>query len=492
MPSARHRVTVIPGDGVGPEVVRSGVRVIEAAGVLIDWEEAAAGASVFQTGDTSGVPAETRHSIERTKVVLKGPLETPVGFGEKSANVTLRKLFETYANVRPARELPGVPTRYAGEGVDMVIVRENVEDLYAGIEHMVTPDVGQCLKVISRKGSEKVIRYAFELARREGRRKVTAATKANIMKMTEGLFKAVFEELAPEYPEIKAEHLIIDNVAHQLAKEPAQFDIVVTTNLNGDIISDLASGLVGGLGFASSGNYGDTVAIFEAVHGSAPKYAGKDVINPTALILSSVMMLRHLGETSAADRVEDAVLVTLEEGTATTQDLVRQTGGDVDTAASTTGFTDAVIANLGRGPATLQARRIVPGGPVPVPLPAWSYGPERYAAIERRTVGLDIFIETGEEAGRLGPELEGVAAGGPFELHFIESRGTKVYPSVGLSADGVRLLRARFLTRDGGPALDGDLLALQARVAARQPGWTHIEKLHVFNGADGFTKAQGE
>jgi isocitrate dehydrogenase len=351
-------VTVIPGDGVGPEVVRSAVRVIEASGVRIDWEEAAAGASVFEKGDTSGVPAETRHSIERTRVVLKGPLETPVGFGEKSANVTLRKLFETYANVRPARELPGVPTRYAGEGVDMIIVRENVEDLYAGIEHMVTPDVGQCLKVISRKGSEKVIRYAFELARREGRRKVTAATKANIMKMTEGLFKAVFEELAPEYPEIEAQHLIIDNVAHQLAKEPAQFDVVVTTNLNGDIISDLASGLVGGLGFASSGNYGDTVAIFEAVHGSAPKYAGKDVINPTALILSSVMMLRHLGEAAAADQVEAAALVTLEEGTATTQDLVRQTGGDVDTASSTTGFTDAVIGNLdgGRRPSRLADR----------------------------------------------------------------------------------------------------------------------------------------
>ena len=491
MPSA-HRVTVIPGDGVGPEVVRSGVRVIEAAGVRIDWEEAAAGASVFEKGDTSGVPAETRDSIERTKVVLKGPLETPVGFGEKSANVTLRKLFETYANVRPARELPGVPTRYAGEGVDMVIVRENVEDLYAGIEHMVTPDVGQCLKVISRKGSEKVIRYAFELARREGRTKVTAATKANIMKMTEGLFKAVFEELAPEYPEIRAEHLIIDNVAHQLAKQPNQFDIVVTTNLNGDIISDLASGLVGGLGFASSGNYGDSVAIFEAVHGSAPKYAGKDVINPTALILSSVMMLRHLGEGAAADRVEDAVLVTLEEGTATTQDLVRQTGGDVNTAASTTGFTDAVIANLGRGPATLKARRSAVGGAAPAPLPSWTYGPERYAAIERRAVGLDIFIETGDEAGRLGPELEAVVAGGPFELHFIESRGTKVYPSVGLSSDGVRLLRARFLTRDGGQAGDRDLLALQAQVAARQPGWTHVEKLHVFNGADGFTKAQGE
>ena len=492
MPSAAHRVTVIPGDGVGPEVVRSAIRVIEAAGVFIDWEEAAAGASVFEKGDTSGVPAETRDSIERTRVVLKGPLETPVGFGEKSANVTLRKLFETYANVRPARELPGVPTRYAGEGVDLVIVRENVEDLYAGIEHMVTPDVGQCLKVISRKGSEKVIRYAFELARREGRRKVTAATKANIMKMTEGLFKKVFEELAAEYPEIESGHLIIDNVAHQLAKEPAQFDIIVTTNLNGDIISDLASGLVGGLGFASSGNYGDSVAIFEAVHGSAPKYAGKDLINPTALILSSVMMLRHIGETAAADRIEDAVLVTLEEGHATTQDLVRQTGGDVDTAASTTGFTDAVIANLGRSPATLKARRVGAVDHAPAPPHAWSYGPEHYAAIERRTIGLDIFIETDSDAGRLGPELEGLAATGPFELRFIESRGTKVYPSVGLSSDGVRLLRARFVTRDGGAAAERDLLALQGRVAERQPGWTHIEKLHVFDGADGFTKAQGE
>src|SRR5664279_4762477 len=296
MPGQSHPVTVIPGDGVGPEVVRSAQRIIAAAGVAIDWETAEAGAEVFKRGDTSGVPPETRDSIARTHVVLKGPLETPVGFGEKSANVTLRKLFETYANVRPAHELPGVPTRYAGEGVDMIIVRENIEDLYAGIEHMQTPDVAQCLKIISRKGSEKIIRYAFELARREGRRKVTCATKANIMKLTEGLFKRVFEELSPEYPEIVAEHLIIDNVAHQMAKNPAQFDVVVTTNLNGD-----------------------GVAIFEAVHGSAPKYAGRDVINPTALILSSVMMLRHLDETDAAERIEAEDLVTLEEGHSVTQ-----------------------------------------------------------------------------------------------------------------------------------------------------------------------------
>jgi isocitrate dehydrogenase len=492
MPGQPHRVTVIPGDGVGPEVVLSAQRIIAAAGVAIDWESAEAGAEVFKRGDTSGVPQATRDSIARTRVVLKGPLETPVGFGEKSANVTLRKLFETYANVRPARELPGVPTRYAGEGVDMIIVRENVEDLYAGIEHMQTPDVAQCLKVISRKGSEKIIRYAFELARREGRRKVTCATKANIMKLTEGLFKRVFEELAPEYPEIAAEHLIIDNVAHQMAKNPAQFDVVVTTNLNGDIISDLASGLVGGLGFAPSGNYGDDVAIFEAVHGSAPKYVGRDLVNPTALVLSSLMMLRHLDESDVADRIEDAVLVTLEEGHSVTQDLARQTGGDVEQAASTTGFTDAIIANLGRQPSTVPPRlgSERPSGTARQ-RPHWSYGEAVSAAVPRATVGVDLFLESWESPDVAGPVLEQLS-GDALRLQMISSRGTMVYPTTGLSPDSVGLLRARFVARqDGGMASDEEILALQGRVA-RRFAWTHVEKLHVFAGEPGYTKAQGQ
>ena len=492
MPGQPHRITVIPGDGVGPEVVRSAQRIIAAAGVAVDWEEAAAGAEVFKRGDTSGVPRETRASIERTRVVLKGPLETPVGFGEKSANVTLRKLFETYANVRPARELPGVPTRYAGEGVDMIIVRENIEDLYAGIEHMQTPDVAQCLKIITRKGSEKIIRYAFELARREGRRKVTCATKANIMKLTEGLFKRTFEELSVEYPEITPEHLIIDNVAHQMAKGPAQFDVVVTTNLNGDIISDLASGLVGGLGFAPSGNYGDDVAIFEAVHGSAPKYAGKDVINPTALILSSLMMLRHVGETAAAAAIEDAVLVTLEEGKAVTQDLARQTGGDVEHAASTTGFTDSIIANLGRRPATVLPRSDAerPAG-TSTPRPRWAYGAAVSAAVPRTTVGVDLFLETWEPVASAGPALEALA-GEALRLQMISSRGTMVWPSTGLSPDEVGLMRCRYVARgDGAAVSDAEIAALVGRVGERY-AWTHIEKLHVFAGADGFTKAQGQ
>ena len=502
-----HPVTLIPGDGVGPEVVLSARRIIEAAGVAIAWEEAEAGAEVFRRGDTSGVPRATRESIERTRVVLKGPLETPVGFGEKSANVTLRKLFETYANVRPARELPGVPTRYAGEGIDLVVVRENIEDLYAGIEHMQTPDVAQCLKVISRKGSEKVIRYAFELAQREGRRKVTCATKANIMKLTEGLFKRVFEEIAPEYAAdgIAAEHLIIDNVAHQLAKNPAQFDVIVTTNLNGDIISDLASGLVGGLGFAPSGNYGDGAAIFEAVHGSAPKYAGKDVINPTALILSSIMMLRHIGETGAADRVEDAILVTLEEGRAMTADLARQAGGDVEHAASTSGFTDEVIANLGRQPRTVAPRAARPaevgggGAPLiapaasalPVPHARWSYGPEEAAGVERRTAGVDLFLESWEAPEAAGPALAALA-GDALRLEMLSSRGTMVYPPTGVAPDAVGLLRARFVAREPtADVADADVLALVGRVADRFR-WTHLEKLHVFAGEPGFTKAQGQ
>jgi isocitrate dehydrogenase len=493
-------VTVIPGDGVGPEVVLSARRIIDAAGVAIAWEEHPAGAEVFRRGDTSGVPVETRASIERTRVVLKGPLETPVGFGEKSANVTLRKLFETYANVRPARELPGVPTRYAGEGIDFIVVRENLEDLYAGIEHMETPDVAQTLKIITRTGTEKIVRYAFDLARREGRRKVTCATKANIMKLADGLFKRVFESIASEYPEVEAEHLIIDNVAHQMAKNPAQFDVIVTANLYGDIISDLASGLVGGLGFASSGNYGDDVAIFEAVHGSAPKYAGKDVINPTALILSSVLMLRHLGLSEPADRVENAVLVTLEEGKHATRDLLSQAGSDVSTATSTTAYTDAIIANLGRLPATVPprvtARHERPSGATPGAAAAGAAGGPaggptggRAGSVARTLVGVDIFIETALTAEELGRDVAPLG-GGSFFLEMVDSRGTKLYPSTGLRAESVGWYRCRFVAQ-GSRVTDAEIRSLLGNIATRH-NWTHVEKLQLFDGEPGFTKAQGQ
>jgi isocitrate dehydrogenase len=433
---------------------------------------------MFLAGVPSGVPAETIDSVSRTRLVLKGPLETPVGFGEKSANVTLRKLFETYANVRPVRELPGVPTPFSGRGIDLVVVRENVEDLYAGIEHMQTPDVAQCLKLITRPGCERIVRFAFELARAEGRDKVACATKSNIMKLTEGLLKSVFEEIAPEYPEIEASHIIVDNCAHQLVKRPEQFGVIVTTNLNGDILSDLASGLVGGLGFAPSGNIGSNVAIFEAVHGSAPKYAGKDVINPTAMILSAVMLLRHIGEFDLAAQVEGATLLTLAEGHTT-----RDVSGD-DSAHSTTQFTDRIIDNLGRAADAAPASR--EHAPVRASFPR-----SERPAITRTEVGADIFVEWDGDVMDLGPLMEQAAAGTPFALKMISNRGTKVYPPTGAMTECVNQYRCRFIGRDGGAPSADDLLGLLARVGAICR-WMHVERLQAYDGDPAFTRAQGE
>ena len=341
----RHAVTLIPGDGIGGEVVQAARRIIDATGVMMDWQEADAGKKVFESGIASGVPKETLDLLSTTKIALKGPLETPVGYGGKSANVTLRKYFEAFGNIRPVRELPGVSTPFAGRGIDLVVVRENVEDLYAGIEHGQTPDVAQCLKLISQKGCEKIARLAFEVARSEVRGSVHIATKANIMKKTEGLMKRVSETVAQNYPEIEARHILIDNCAHQLVRRPEQFEVILTTNMNGDILSDLTSGLVGGLGLAPSANLGHDVAIFEAVHGSAPDIAGQDKANPTALILSGVMMLRYLGEAAAAQTIEDALYATLEQGRLPCD--LAQDGPHVGTRL----FTEAIIANLGRRPA---------------------------------------------------------------------------------------------------------------------------------------------
>jgi isocitrate dehydrogenase len=480
--TGRKLVTLIPGDGIGPEVVDAARRIIEAAGAAVAWEPAEAGGAVFRKGIQSGVPRETIDSIRRTRVVLKGPLETPIGYGEKSANVTLRKLFETYGNVRPVREMPGVPTPYSGRGVDLVVVRENVEDVYAGIEHMQTPGVAQCLKLISKKGCEKIARLGFEVALSEGRTKVTCASKSNIMKMTEGTLKRAFEEVAKEHPGIQTQHLIIDNVAHQLVKNPAQFEVIVTTNMNGDIISDLSSGLIGGLGFAPSANIGDEVAIFEAVHGSAPKYAGKNVINPTALILTGVMMLRHLGEFEAARKIEHALLVTLEEGKVRTRDVV----GD-EKAASTTVYTDAVIANLGRRSERWRVRDYKP-----LRIPMVPRSPVAVTPGRRRVVGVDVFVESALSPEELGRSLETIAAPTTLRLLGISNRGTQVYPPSGAMTDCVDHWFCRFVLRDeAGDLADGPIWDLAQRIAA-QHRWMHIEKLPEFDGAPGFTKSQGQ
>lgn len=476
----RHAVTLIPGDGIGPECVHVAVDIINATGVQIDWIERHAGERIFKQGIASGVPQETIDSINQTRVVLKGPLGTPVGFGEKSANVTLRKLFETFANIRPVRELPGVVTPYTGQGIDLVVVRENVEDLYAGIEHMQTPDVAQCLKLITAKGSEKIIRLAFEFARAEGRHSIACATKSNIMKLTEGELKRTFERIAPEYPDINAWHVIIDNCAHQLVKKPAQFDVIVTTNMNGDIISDLTSALVGGLGFAPSANLGNGIAIFEAVHGSAPKYAGKDVINPTAVLLSAAMMLKHLGEFAAAADIEHAVLVTLMEGRLT---------GDVvgyDKGVKTSEYAKHVVANLGRRAEGWKVRNSKP-----IQMPQVSRNPVFRPAKTKDVVGADIFVESGLSPDELGKSLEVIATAAPLKLKMISNRGTKVYPDGNPNIDCVSHHRCRFVSRSGQPIQFDDALAL-ARKVNESHEVCHIERLLQIDGKDGFTKAQGE
>ncbi|MCX8091686.1 MAG: NADP-dependent isocitrate dehydrogenase [Verrucomicrobiae bacterium] len=478
---SKRQVTLIPGDGIGPEVVASARQLIDATGVGIEWIEAEAGASVFKKGIASGVPKDTIEAISKTRVALKGPLETPVGYGEKSANVTLRKLFETFGNLRPVRELPGVPTPYSGRGVDLIVVRENVEDLYAGIEHMQTPTVAQCLKLISAKGCEKIVRLAFEVARAEGRKSVHCATKANIMKLTEGMLKRTFERIAPEYPDIQASHIIIDNCAHQLVKKPEQFEVIVTTNMNGDIISDLSSALIGGLGFAPSANIGHDVAIFEAVHGSAPKYAGKDVINPTAMILSGVMMLRYLEEFEAAALIENAVLATLQEGKSLTRDVV----GDAR-AVGTKAFTAAILANFGKRPSGVTPRVY---RPLKVPRVVENPPPPR----QRGLVGVDVFVEAALSPVEVGQKMEAAAAGTDFKLKMVSNRGTMVYPPTGAQTDCVDHWRCRFLMPSGDESrCTAQLTQLLRQVEAAGLRWMHIEKLPQFDGARGYTMAQGE
>jgi isocitrate dehydrogenase (NAD+) len=333
-----HRVTLIPGDGIGPELAEASRRVLDATGIGFDWEVVDAGEAVMERYGTP-LPDEVLESIKRNKVALKGPITTPVGEGFRSVNVTLRQALGLYANLRPARSIKGIESRY--EDVDLVIVRENTEDLYAGIEHRVGPDAAESIKIITRAASERIARFAFDYAVANGRRKVTAVHKANIMKLSDGLFLESCRTVAADYEgRVEFEDRIVDNMCMQLVQKPDLYDVLVLPNLYGDIVSDLAAGLVGGLGVAPGANIGVDAAVFEPVHGSAPKYAGQDKANPTALILSGALMLRHLGYPSDADRLETAVRDTIASGT-TTYDL----GGTAGTAA----FADAIIERLGAG-----------------------------------------------------------------------------------------------------------------------------------------------
>src|SRR5438067_9358476 len=330
-----HRITLIPGDGIGPEVASAVVRIIEAAGVEIEWEEHIAGQSpLYNYGVT--LPDALLESIEKNKVGLKGPITTPVGKGFTSVNVGLRKALDLYANLRPIRALPNVPCR--NPGLDLVVVRENTESLYSGIEHEVVPGVVESLKIITEKASTRIARFAFTYARSEKRKKITAVHKANIMKMSDGLFLRCFEEVGKLYPEIERQTMIVDNTSMQLVMRPEQFDILLCENLYGDIVSDLCAGLIGGLGLVPGANIGEKGAVFEAVHGSAPDIAGKGIANPTALLQSAILMLTHIEERAASDKIESDLLKVFEEGQVRTRDI----GG----TASTDEFADAIISKM--------------------------------------------------------------------------------------------------------------------------------------------------
>jgi isocitrate dehydrogenase (NAD+) len=327
-----HTITLIPGDGIGPEVSSAVVRIIEAASVEVSWETHYAGAQALEKFGST-LPDDLLESIKRNRVALKGPITTPVGKGFISVNVGLRKALDLYANVRPVRALPNVPARYPE--LDLVVVRENTEDLYSGVEHVVVPGVVESIKIITEKASTRIARYAFEFARREGRKKVTAIHKANIMKLSDGLFLDCFRKVSTDFPEIEADDKIVDNACMQLVMRPEQFDVMLLENLYGDIVSDLCAGLIGGLGLVPGANIGELGAVFEAVHGSAPDIAGQGIANPTALLMSGILMLRHLGEREAADRVERAMLKVYTDGQVRTRDV----GG----TARTNEFARAVV-----------------------------------------------------------------------------------------------------------------------------------------------------
>ena len=337
-----HRVTCVPGDGIGPEIMAAAKEAVAATGVRIEWEDVEAGAHMVDACGTP-LPDSVIDSIRATKVALKGPVTTPVGSGFRSVNVALRKALDLFANLRPAVNMPGVPSRYGG--VDLIIVRENTEDLYAGIERMVDPDTAESVKRITRRGSERIARFAFDYARREGRRRVTAVHKANIMKLSDGLFLDVCRLVAADYPEIEFDDRIVDNMCVQLVQRPESYDVLLCPNLYGDILSDLCAGLVGGLGVAPGANIGEDIAIFEPVHGSAPDIAGKDKADPTALILSAVLMLKHLGETEAAHALHEGVRAVVGKGERVTEDL----GGTAGTKDMGAAIAEAVAGLVARG-----------------------------------------------------------------------------------------------------------------------------------------------
>lgn len=490
----RTPITVAHGDGIGPEIMAATLRVLDAAGAKLAPEVIDIGESVYREGHTSGIKPEAWASLRRTKVFLKGPVTTPSGGGYKSLNVTVRKTLGLYANVRPCVAYhPFVATHHPS--MDVVIVRENEEDLYAGIEHRQSDEVFQCLKLVTRPGCEKIVRYAFEYARAHGRRKVTCMTKDNIMKMTDGLFHRVFDELAAQYPDIESDHLIVDIGAARLATRPERFDVIVTTNLYGDILSDIAAELTGSVGLGGSANVGEHVAMFEAIHGSAPDIAGRDVANPSGLLLAAVMMLVHVRQSAVAARVHNAWLRTIEDGVHTA-DLHGGHSVD-DRPVGTRAFADAVIARLGEEP-----RRFAPVRYADAPqlraTPAPLY--VRAAPLAKEIVGVDVFVHAADVtaeflAGRLVTLANHPRPAG-FELQMITNRGVKVWPGGFPETFCTDHWRCRFVGTDdrgrGRAVSHGEIIALLTNVAGDGLDVIKTENLCTFGGEPGYALGQGQ
>lgn len=479
-------ITVAYGDGIGPEIMTAALRIMDAAGAQLEIEEIEIGEQVYLSGNSSGISAGAWESLRRNHIFYKAPITTPQGGGYKSLNVTIRKSMSMFANVRPCVSyFPFIETKHPL--MDVVVIRENEEDLYAGIEHRQTGEVYQCLKLISRPGSERIIRYAFEYARRNRRRKVTAFTKDNIMKMTDGLFHKIFNEIAAEFPDIESEHSIIDIGTARLADRPERYDVLVLPNLYGDILSDVTAQLTGSVGLGGSANIGEHLAMFEAIHGSAPDIAGKGIANPSGLLLAGVMMLVHIGQGEVAERIHNAWLCTLEDGIHTgdiyNEDVSRQ-------LVSTDGFTQAVIDRLGRTPDRLPTARYGRGGDQ-IKLPKAPPKP----AQEKTLVGVDVFIDwdkDGRNPNRLGEILEGCANGDGLVLQMITNRGQKVYPEGMPETFCTDHWRCRFMNHDTHVIAHKQIIKLLSRIDDAGLDFIKTEGLYAFDGEIGFSLGQGQ
>lgn len=475
-------VTVARGDGIGPEIMDATMRILEAAGAQIEPEFIDVGLKAYESGENTGIGQEAWDSLRRTKILLKGPITTPQGGGFKSVNVTLRKSLGLYANVRPVQTLqPYVESKH--DNVDMVIVRENEEDLYAGIEYRQTRDTCQSVKLITRSGTERLVRYAFEYAQANGRKKVTCLVKDNIMKISDGLFHKVFKLIAEEYPDIEAEGMIVDIGMAKVAATPENFDVLVTLNLYGDIVSDIASQVAGSVGLAGSMNIGQDFAMFEAIHGSAPDIAGQEIANPSGALNGAVLMLHHIGQSNVAVKIENAWLATLEDEKCHTGDIAK----DKSKALSTSQFADAVIANLGKEPKKLSKVDVEKYQPMHMP----THAQRTISVRKKKHVGLDVFLDCENvNPQQLGAQVERVAEdvdGIDFKL--MSSRGVKVYPGHMEAEIVTDLWRCRFY----GDRVEKDSIRkLLGKLEDLGLDWVKVENLYTYDEERGYSLLQGE